>query len=160
MNTHIDGIEISAFLDGALAAADRERVDAHMASCAGCRREFDALRHMKLVLSSAPRKTMPAELALSLERTLVSGSPFSSLRKTLAKPAFWVPVGAVAGAVLTVGLWMRQARAADELPLEPLLAAHARYSAEALVSEGNLVASNYSDQLSEIYSDAPDSELQ
>jgi anti-sigma factor RsiW len=157
MNTHIDGAEISAFLDGALAAADRTRVDAHLASCAPCSRELDALRHMKLVLSSAPRKTMPAELALSLERRLVAGSSFW---KSLTKPAFWIPVGAVAGAVLTVGLWMRQARAADELPLEPLLAAHARYSAEALVPEGNLVASNYSDQLNTIYSDAPDSELQ
>jgi anti-sigma factor RsiW len=157
MSTHIDGTEISAFLDGALAGPDLARADAHLASCAACRRELDALRHMKLVLSSAPRRTMPAELALSLERRLVSGS---SPWKTLTKRGFWVPVGAVAAAALTVGLWMHQARTADELPLEPLLAAHARYSAEALVPEDNLVASNYSDQLNTIYSDAPDSELQ
>jgi anti-sigma factor RsiW len=157
MNTHIDGIEISALLDGALAAPDRERADAHLAVCAACRQEFESLRHMKLVVASAPRKNMPAELALALERRLVAGSP---RWKTVLKPAFWVPFGAVAAAVLTVGVWMNQARAADELPLEPLLAAHARYSAEALVPEGNLVASNYSDQLNTIYSDAPDSELQ
>ena len=157
MSTHIDGTDISAFLDGALAAHERERAEAHLVSCAGCRRELDAFRHMKLVLSAAPRKTLPAELALSIERRLVKDA---SLWKTLAKPAFWIPVGAVAGAMLTAGLWMRQARAADELPLEPLLAAHARYSAEALVTEDNLVASNYSDQLNTIYSDAPDSELQ
>jgi anti-sigma factor RsiW len=158
MNTHIDGTEISAFLDGALAAPDRDRVGAHLTSCAGCRRELDLLTHMKLVLSSAPRKTMPAELVLALERRLVGGS--GSFWKTLVRPALWVPVGAVAAATLAVGVWMHQSRAADELPLEPLLAAHARYSAEALVPEDNLVASNYSEQLSAIYSDAPDSELQ
>jgi anti-sigma factor RsiW len=157
MSTHIDGPEISAFLDGALTAPDRARVDAHLASCSACRREFESLRHMKLVLSSAPRKNMPAELALALEARLVKGAP---RWKAALKPAFWVPVGAVAAAALTVGLWMNQARAADEIPLEPLLAAHARYSAESLVPEGNLVASNYSDQLNTIYSDAPDSELQ
>ena len=157
MSTHIDGPEISAFLDGALAAADRARVDAHLAACAACGREFESLRHMKLVLSSAPRKNMPADLALALERRLVTGAP---AWKSLFKPKFWVPVGAVAAAALTVGLWMNRARAADEIPLEPLLAAHARYSAEALVPEDNLVASNYSDSMNTIYSDAPDSELQ
>lgn len=157
MSIHIEGVEISAFLDGALAASDSARVDAHLAACDSCRFELESLRHMKLVLSSAPRKNMPAELALSLERRFVKGAPRWT---ALLKPAFWVPVGAVAAAALTVGLWMNRARAADELPLEPLLAAHARYSAEALVPEGNLVASNYSDQMNTIYSDAPDSELQ
>jgi anti-sigma factor RsiW len=157
MSTHIDGVEISAFLDGAIAAGDRARVDAHLASCDACRRELDSLRHMKLVLSSAPRRTMPADLALSLERRLVKHAP---LWKSFVKPAFWVPAGAVAAAALTVGLWMNHARTADEIPLEPLLAAHARYSAEALVPEDNLVASNYSDSMNTIYSDASDSELQ
>jgi anti-sigma factor RsiW len=157
MSQHIDGSEISAFLDGALAPADRERADAHVSSCAQCRRELDSLRHMKLVLSSAPRKTLPADLALSLERRFVTGAPWW---KGAAKPAFWIPAGAVAAAALSVGLWIRSARAADELPLEPLLAAHARYSAEALIPEDHLVAANYSDSLTASYEDASDSELQ
>lgn len=157
MNGHIEGVEISAFLDGALAAEERARADAHLAACAACRRELDALRHLKRVLSSAPRKTMPADLALSLESRFVAGTPWW---KVLAKPALWVPAGAVAAAALTVGLWVSKARAADELPLEPLLAAHERYSAEALVPEGNLVAANYSDQMTTLYADASDSELQ
>ena len=157
MNDHIDGPEISAFLDGALAAAERGRADAHLAACDGCRRELESLRHMKRVLWSAPRRSMPAALALSLEHRLVAGSP--RWGKVL-KPAFWVPVGAVAAAALTVGLWLNQARAADELPLEPLLAAHARYSAEALVPQENLVASTYSDQLASLDPDASDSELE
>jgi anti-sigma factor RsiW len=157
MSTHIDGIEISAFLDGALAAPERARVDAHLAGCVSCRREFEGFRHMKLVLSSAPRKNMPAELALSLERRFVTGAP---RWRTIVKPAFWIPAGAVAAAVLTVGLWVNRARAADELPLEPLLAAHARYSAEALVPEEHLVASTYSDQLAALDADAQDSEAE
>ena len=157
MSAHIDGAEISAFLDGALAAPEGARVDAHLAACGACRHEFESLRHIKLVLSSAPRKNMPAELALALERRLVTGSP---RWRTIMKPAFWVPFGAVAAAALTVGVWMNQARAADELPLEPLLAAHARYSAEALVPEDHLVASAYSDQLTLLDADAPDSELE
>jgi anti-sigma factor RsiW len=157
MSTHIEGVEISSFLDGALDAAARARVDAHLTACAACARELESLRHLKRVLSSAPRKTMPAELALSLESRLVTGAP---RWRAILRPKFWIPAGAVAAAAVTVGLWLNQARAADELPLEPLLAAHARYSAEALVPEDHLVASNYSEQLTTIYSDASDSELQ
>ena len=157
MSTHIDGTDISAFLDGALAAPVRARVDAHLTSCSACRHEFESLRHMKLVLSSAPRKNMPAELALSLQTRFVMGALGW---KTLLKPTFWVPVGAVAAAALTVGLWMNRASDADEIPLEPLLAAHARYSAESLVPEDHLVASAYSDQLTALDSDASDSELE
>ena len=157
MNDHIEGVEISAFLDGALAVEDRARVDAHLSACPACGRELASLRHLKLVLSTSPRRTMPADLALSLEARFVSGS---SWWKTLVKPALWIPAGAVAAAALTVGLWINKARTADELPFEPLLAAHERYSAEALVPEDNLVAANYSDQMTTLYADAADPELQ
>ena len=156
MSTHIDGDEISAFLDGALAASERARADAHLAACADCRLELDSLRHLKQVLASAPRKNMPADLALAMESRLVTGSRrWAPLTRT-----FWAPAGAVAAAALTLGLWINHARAADELPLEPLLAAHARYSAESLVPEDHLVASAYSDQMTALDADASDSELE
>lgn len=157
MNGHIEGSEISAFLDGALSAPERARADAHLSACDGCRAELNALRHLKLVLSTAPRRTLPADIALSLESRFVSAAPWW---KALAKPALWIPAGAVAAAALTVGLWVSKTRTADELPLEPLLAAHERYSAEALVPDENLVVANYSDQMTTLYADAPDSELQ
>jgi anti-sigma factor RsiW len=157
MNGHIEGADISAFLDGALAAPERARADAHLAACASCRAELDAQRHLKLVLSTAPRKTLPADLALSLERRFVDSAPWW---KVVARPALWIPAGAVAAAALAIGLWVNKAKTADELPLEPLLAAHERYSAEALVPEDNLVAANYSDQATSSYADAADSELQ
>ncbi|MDE2510505.1 MAG: zf-HC2 domain-containing protein, partial [Elusimicrobia bacterium] len=156
MNDHLDGEEISAFLDGALGGEDRLRADEHVASCGACRRELDSLRHLKRVLLSAPRRTLPADLALSLERRFVGGAPWW---KAMTKPALWIPAGAVAASALAFSLWAHKVRAADELPFEPLLAAHERYSAESLVPDENLVAANYSDQMTAIYADAADPEL-
>lgn len=154
MNGHEDGSSISAYMDGALAAAERERVDAHLSSCASCRAELESLRHLKMTFFSAARKTLPPDLALSLERRFTA-EPWHA---ALTRPVIWAPVGAVGLAALVVSLWLRSTAALEELPLEPLLAAHARYSAEALMPEDNLVASNYSDQMTE--SDAPDTELE
>jgi anti-sigma factor RsiW len=157
MSEHVDGEVLSALLDGALGAQERARAEAHAAACAKCRRELDSLRHMKLVAASAPRKTMPADLALTLERRFVSAAP---AWKALLKPAFWIPAGTVAAAALTVGLWLNRSSEADELPLEPLIAAHERYSAESLVPQVNLVASAYSEQVAPTDADAADSELE
>jgi anti-sigma factor RsiW len=163
MNGHADGPELSAYLDGALAPEPRARVELHMSSCADCRAELDSLHHMKLALSSAPRKNMPADLALALERRFVhdpaSARASAPWYAQLARPMIWAPAGALAVAGMAVSLWLRSAATLDEIPLEPLLAAHARYSAEALVPEDNLVASNYSDQVSDL-SDGPESDLQ
>lgn len=153
---HIPGPEISAFLDGALAGEERARVDAHLSACPACRAESESLRHLKLTVGAAPRKRMPADLALALERRLVRPQPW---RAANFRPALWVPAGVMAAALLA-GFWMRSTGAPDEVPLEPLLAAHARYSAEALVPEENLVASTYSDQLTALYADSPDAELE
>jgi hypothetical protein len=105
---------------------------------------------MKLLASSAPRRTLPADLALSLEHRFVGRRP---LWKVLGNPALWIPLGAVAGAALAFSVWTRTAAPSDELPLEPLMAAHERYSAEALIPESNLVASSYSDQMTTLYAD-------
>jgi anti-sigma factor RsiW len=153
MNEHVSGEDLSAFLDGALAARDRARVDSHLADCRACRDEAASLRHLKLALSSAPRRTLPADLALRLERRLVGGSG----RGLLARRAFWIPAGAVAAAALALGLWARRPAPVEELPLEPLLAAHARYGAEALLPAEHLVASStYSDQMTDLYADDSD----
>ena len=157
MNEHADGTELSAYLDGALAPEPRARVELHMFSCADCRAELDSLRHLKLALSSAPRKSMPPDLALALEQRFVSGA--RRWYAPLTKAALWTPAGTLAVAAMVVSLWLRSAPTLDEIPLEPLLAAHSRYSAEALVPEDNLMASNYSDQMNDL-SDAPESELQ
>lgn len=145
MSAHADGPDISAYLDGALAPEPRARVELHLSACAECRAELDSLRHLKLALSAAPRRRLPPDLGLALERRFVAGNrPWAAW----LKPAVLIPAGALAGAALVVSLWLRSASTLEEIPLEPLLAAHARYSAETLVPEDNLVASNYSDQAS------------
>lgn len=151
MNEHIEGQEISAYLDSALTAAEAARAKEHLAACEFCRGQYETLRHLKLALSSAPRRTLPAYVALELERRLVEKTPWYH---TLTRPLLWAPAGAFATAALAVGVWIHQTKVSAEIPLEPLLAAHARYSAEALLSQENLVASNYSDQLSSLYADA------
>ncbi len=156
MKHHIDGPMMTAFLDGALSPSDRDRCDGHLVSCAACRRELDALRHLKLVVSTAPRKTMPADLVLALERRLVSPMP----RWRIPAPRLWIPLGATAAAALSIGLWLQGLRASEEIPLEPLLTAHARYSAEGLIPQENLVASTYSDQLTSLDAESSDVELQ
>lgn len=58
---HPDALELSAYLDGALAGADRARVEAHLSGCAECRREVAAVAG---VLRTAPRRvTIPWGLA-------------------------------------------------------------------------------------------------
>jgi anti-sigma factor RsiW len=150
MNDHIEGADISAFLDGALSAAERALADVHFSTCGACRREVDSLRHLKRVVSSAARRTLPADLALSLESRFVGHQP---RWKIFASPRLWIPVGAVAASALAFSVWARTAAPADELPLEPLLAAHERYSAEALVPQSHLVASSYTDQVTTLYAD-------
>ncbi len=50
---HLDSGEVAAYLDNALAPADRARVEAHAAACDDCRRELiEAAR----VLRTAPRR--------------------------------------------------------------------------------------------------------
>lgn len=56
--------ELSAYLDGALAAAAGERVEAHLAACAACREKLAELRAVRSALRALPR--MPAPRAFTL----------------------------------------------------------------------------------------------
>lgn len=156
MNGHADGQDVSSYLDGELGPEARARVELHLSSCAECRAELESLRHLKLALSAAPRRPLPADVAVALEaRASRRAVPFLA---GLLRPVVWGPAGAVGLAALLVSLWLRSTAAMEEVPLEPLLAAHARYSAEALMPEENLVAANYSDQVMDA-ADAADADF-
>jgi anti-sigma factor RsiW len=43
---HMNDLELSAYLDGRVPAAERERMEAHMAECAECRRQVVASRRL------------------------------------------------------------------------------------------------------------------
>jgi anti-sigma factor RsiW len=145
--THEDGLVLSAFLDAELAAADSARVAAHLEDCAACRAALTELRSTKKLLASAPRRALPLELIAAIESRLTGRrAPFAGALAGLRQPRVWAPATAVAAAGVLFSIWLNVVgRAPDQyVPLEPLLAAHSRYTAESLVPEDGLVAANYS----------------
>ncbi len=61
---HLNDDTLQLYLDGALSAADRGRVEAHLATCASCRVELDALQQLYTALD---------ELAPAPSHSLVPG---------------------------------------------------------------------------------------
>ena len=59
----------SAFVDGALGDADRERLLAHLVDCRDCRREVAELRHVRSLLTGS---TDPGLTPVDLSHRLVS----------------------------------------------------------------------------------------
>lgn len=155
--THKESLALSAYLDGELDAGERALVDAHLSACPACAQELGELRFAKARLAAAPRRVMPPDLIAAIEARVESR--WGWLRD-LVEPAVLVPAGALAAAVLVVGVWFNLSRQApdQEIPLEPLLAAHERYTAEALVPSDNLVAGAYSRQLTDYYTSGDASE--
>ncbi|MBI3554312.1 MAG: zf-HC2 domain-containing protein [Elusimicrobia bacterium] len=148
-NEHEDNVLLSAYLDGQLTEAERARVEAQLSGCGPCREEVEALRYMKAVLAAAPRRAMPPELLGAIEDAVASRSWTRLIPAALRAPRVFVPAGALAALALVAGLWLglRRDASQDFIPLEPLMTAHARYTAETLVPQGSLVSSTYSAQL-------------
>lgn len=57
--------DLSAFVDGGLGASARDRVDAHLASCAACREALAGLRAVRQALVTLPREQAPRSFAVS-----------------------------------------------------------------------------------------------
>jgi anti-sigma factor RsiW len=146
---HEDNVLLSSYLDGQLTEAERSRVETHLRACALCREEVESLRYMKSVLAAAPRRAMPPELISSIEDAVSRPSWTRLIPAAFRAPRIFVPAGALAALALVLSLWLGNKRESpqDAIPLEPLLSAHARYTAETLVPQGSLVSSMYSSQL-------------
>jgi len=160
MSMHEKNELISAYLDGELAAEEESAVREHLASCPDCREEHASLRAAKSWLARAPRRAMPPELMAKIEASLSRPLWRQICDRLLPPMPVWAPAGALATAALTAVVWFGAHRTAPagDIPLEPLLAAHCRYTAEALVPASELVASNYSAQLNAYYGDSSDQE--
>lgn len=151
MNEHEEGSWLSAYIDSALSADERARLEAHLPECGGCRLELEALRGTKRRLAAAPKRAFPPDLLADLEqRWAAKPSRLHAWAGILWQGGArrWIQTGAMAMAVLIVGLglWLKLYRAEEELPIEVLAAAHSRYSAEGLIP-GDMVASNFSAEL-------------
>ena len=141
MNAHEESFLISAYIDGELSPEERSRVDAHLPHCAACRFDLESLKHTKASLAATPRRAMPPELVAAIEAR--SRAPWSL--PSWRSPWVWASAFAAAVVALWVGVSSREPD--QYVPLEPLLAAHSRYTAESLVPQGTLVASNYTSPL-------------
>jgi anti-sigma factor RsiW len=145
--THEEALLLSALADNELSVDETARVTRHLETCADCRAELAHVRRAKALLAAAPRRAMPPDLVAAIEARLERRpGPFPALRRFIAAPRVWAPVSALALAGLLMTLWVRTLDRDPEqyVPLEPLLAAHSRYTAESLVPEDSLVAASYS----------------
>jgi hypothetical protein len=114
----ISDSDLSAFIDGALGAAARARVDAHVASCAACREVLAGLRAVRQALGALPRAEAPRSFALREADVRPAPRPaMTSLGRApallggLATAAF-LAFGVLVGVDLTGGT-------ADQQPADP-----------------------------------------
>ena len=59
--------DLSVYLDGRLPARDKERVDAHLQSCADCSRKLEEMQSLVAEMRRLPQATAPRSFAISPE---------------------------------------------------------------------------------------------
>ncbi len=105
---------------------------------------------MKAMLAASERHALPAEIHLQLSAQLVRRPAFWQSLWILKRPTLWVPVAVSAVALaLFAGVVIHQRQEQQLLPLEPLLAAHSRYSADRSMLWTDLSVSEYSVHLAD-----------
>ena len=103
---HLSYEQISAYIDGQLAGADKERVEAHTYICESCSREIENLKTLDAQLAAPAPEVVPAVPKLSLWERMIQ-----AFRVPGAMPKFGLAFGAiVAGVVLLFpatrgGIW-------------------------------------------------------
>jgi anti-sigma factor RsiW len=91
---------LAGYVDGELGADDRQRVSAHLASCAECRNGEAVQRQMRTLVQARAdslRETAPLQLRAAVARHLVPARAAASRR---AAPWRWVPLPAAAALVI------------------------------------------------------------
>lgn len=101
---------LSAWLDGELDDAARQRVDEHLADCPACAAEAVALRELSAGFAAMRGETLGYDLAGVIEGRLAAAprapSPASVARRQPRRWLAWLPatVGAAASLALGIGL--------------------------------------------------------
>ncbi|MBB2913511.1 anti-sigma factor RsiW [Streptosporangium becharense] len=80
------GERVSALVDGELNHHERDRALSHLAFCADCRAEVDAVRALKSRLRSLDGPAMPADLTMSLLRMAEPGGPLPPRERPFPAP--------------------------------------------------------------------------
>ena len=86
-----------AYWDDEITQAEREWVDAHLASCASCRKEYEAFARTLEVMGSLPRIEPAPDLVERVLARARRASPAPDRVPAASRP--WVPVTAAAVAV-------------------------------------------------------------
>ena len=123
MNCHETVLKLSAYLDAELSAADRVRVEAHVAGCRECAAERDSLAFAWERVRQLPHLVPADDLWPGIEARL--GSAAAGVRGSRMR---WWSFQAVAAAAAVVGLLAgvrvgRQALSDAEAALPPAVAA-------------------------------------
>jgi anti-sigma factor RsiW len=105
--------ELTALLDGALEGDARAAVEAHLAGCATCRAERDALARALAALAAVPAPSPPApgfeqRFYARLARETPRRSSF--LERLAAHPLRWLVPATGLAAALAVGIGVRRDR--------------------------------------------------
>lgn len=92
------------YWDDETTRAERELVDAHFATCAACRGEYEALARTLTVLGALPRAEAAPDLAA---RSLAAARRAPAVRDVVfVRPApGWAPMAAAAALVLVAGVF-------------------------------------------------------
>ena len=172
---HVEQEWTSAYVDGEMTPQELAQFTSHMGVCVECRREVQSLRDVKIALSSSSRpgtpphvrraalssssrRALPAALLDRLERRYSpAASGWERLWNWVRVPRVWVPAGTLAAALASALLWMGGGlpsfTSQDVLPLEALVAAHARYNAEGLTPRSDMANSDFSSRLAACHVD-------
>ena len=70
MNEHISD-SLGAYIDGAVGAEERHRIERHLEQCEGCRRRLAQLQQILAASGAIGGERMPAEMKTRLMRRLV-----------------------------------------------------------------------------------------
>lgn len=149
---------LSAYIDGEVSAVEFNRVNSLLSRSASARQTLEQLNMTKSVLGAAPRFTAPPDLVASLlSHPAVArrrGAHESWWRRMIPDTRPWVLAGSAGLAATVLAVWavVSSPWAPQALPLQPLMAAHARSAGSNPDLHATLMAaSTYSSQLAVDY---------
>src|SRR5437763_13397944 len=85
---------LDQYLDGDLAAPERERLEAHVAVCPGCRRELDALAAAERALRTPEFRAAPPGMLAEFHRRVAAPPPRPGRALFLPLPLWSLRAGA------------------------------------------------------------------
>jgi len=97
-------VELSACLDRQLGVRERERIEAHVASCAVCAAEFAQLRELRANLKALPDETLGFDLGSVIEGRLAQRPRPAPGRRSGRPMLGWLPLGVGMAASVSFGL--------------------------------------------------------